>query len=261
MIKRILLTFDVEEFDIPQEYGRDIEAQEQISVTVDGLQTVLELLDQLHITATFFTTAHFALSQPDLMKQVARKHEVASHGYYHSSFELKDLAKSRQVLEQVAGTRVVGFRRPRFAETDCAAIREAGYRYASSENPIWLPGRYNNLLKPRRVYRVGELLQIPVSASPYVRFPLFWLAFKNAPLPLVRFFSWHTLAHDGYLNLLFHPWEFADISGYNLPSYVARHGGRTMSMRVQSYLRWLAGEGQFCQCADFEREFPQGDRA
>ena len=30
MIKRILLTFDVEEFDIPQEYGRDIEAQEQI---------------------------------------------------------------------------------------------------------------------------------------------------------------------------------------------------------------------------------------
>ena len=76
MIKRILLTFDVEEFDIPQEYGRDIEAQEQISVTADGLQTVLELLDQLHITATFFTTAHFALSQPDLMKQVARKHEV-----------------------------------------------------------------------------------------------------------------------------------------------------------------------------------------
>ena len=95
MIKRILLSFDVEEFDAPQEYGQRLSDETQLETSLNGLESILKLLKKLDIRATFFTTANFALHYPALMHAVARNHEIASHGFYHSSFEVSDLYKSK----------------------------------------------------------------------------------------------------------------------------------------------------------------------
>jgi peptidoglycan/xylan/chitin deacetylase (PgdA/CDA1 family) len=101
MEKLILLSFDVEEFDVPLEYGQAIAESQQFRVSMQGLELVLALLERLQVRATFFVTANFALHHPSTILAMAQHHEVASHGFYHSSFQMADLARSKQTLETI----------------------------------------------------------------------------------------------------------------------------------------------------------------
>lgn len=252
MDRLILLSFDLEEFDAPVEFGQDIPEEVQFDVCSRGLSVLLPLLDFLDIRVTFFTTVRFARNNPSLIRRLAERHEVGSHGFRHSGFTDSDLKASREALEAVTNRPVAGFRRPRLAPTGHRLILEAGYRYNSSENPIWLPGRYNNLRAPRTAYFTGELLNIPVSASPWLRVPLFWLAFKNFPWPLIRAASWHTLKTDGYLNMFFHPFEFTDLRGFKLPWVMKRLSGPAMLKRLERYLLWVKEFGRFVRMDEFD---------
>jgi hypothetical protein len=50
----ILLSFDIEEFDMPLEYEGTISLEEQLSVSRKGLQNILRILKKYQIKATFF---------------------------------------------------------------------------------------------------------------------------------------------------------------------------------------------------------------
>jgi len=242
-----MLSFDVEQFDIAGEYGIDIPVDEQFKVGRDGLLRVLELLDQRQVPATFFVTAEFALRYSGLIRSIAEsgRHEIASHGYTHGDLEPGHLEQSRLTLENIAKTPVRGFRRARMAPTDAADIARAGYTYNASENPIWLPGRYNHFFKPRRARieqtAAGPLVQIPASATPLIRLPLFWLAFKNLPMSVIKAASDFVLITDGALNTYFHPWEYEDLSPYALPRVVKRTHGKRLLSRLSDYITFLHG--------------------
>ena len=257
MTRLVLLSFDVEEFDIPEEYGRSVPEETQFKVSLAGLESVLQLLEQLEVRATFFVTANFAQHYPDTILRIAKVHEIASHGFYHSAFELEDLEKSKQALESLTNRSVTGFRMPRLKPIDDRAISTAGYTYNSSMNPTYLPGRYNNFFQPRSPYYSGQLLNLPVSVTPLIRFPLFWLSFKNLPLILYQIASQITLSWDGYLNLYFHPWEFAEITGFSLPSYIQKHCGTGMIRRLRRYLIWLKPQAEFITCSEFQTRLDQ----
>jgi peptidoglycan/xylan/chitin deacetylase (PgdA/CDA1 family) len=252
MDKLILLSFDVEEFDVPEEYGQTLDETIKFKVSAEGLDHVLALLDRLNIRATFFTTANFAIHHPSKMLEIAQNHEIASHGFYHSSFCVEDLARSKQALEEIVNQEVAGFRMARLQPVEDRAIQLAGYQYNSSMNPTYLPGRYNNLSKPRLPYHSDKLLNIPVSVTPLIRFPLFWLSFKHLPLPLYKLASRITLDCDAYLNLYFHPWEFTNIRGYQLPGYIKSRSGKPMLDRLENYLTWLKPLGKFGTFSEFQ---------
>jgi len=241
-----MISFDVEQFDIPAEYGVEVPVDEQFEIGRRGLERVLGMLEGAGAPATFFVTAEFGLRFPDVIRGIVSRgrHEIASHGYTHGDLEPGHLAESRRVLEDIARTSVRGFRRARMADTDPAEIARAGYAYNASENPIWLPGRYNHFFSARRarVERTdaGDLVQIPASATPLIRLPLFWLAFKNLPMGVIRAASAWVLAADGALNTYFHPWEFAEIGRFALPGVVKRIDGERLLSRLGSYIAWLA---------------------
>lgn len=249
--KKILLSFDLEEFDIPLEYQQPIDPAAQLSVSIEGLVPLLDLLAHLQIPATFFVTAYFAQSHPSLIQEISARHEVASHGFYHSAFHESDLLLSKQVLEQITGQQVVGFRMARLAPVRAAAVAGAGYSYNASLNPTFLPGRYNHLMKPRTVFEQEGLVQVPSSVTPLVRFPLFWLSFKNLPLWLIQKMSLRTLKHDGYLSLYYHPWEYANLKAYHLPAYVKRLHGNSLLLKLSCYLQFLQQQGTFVTMRDF----------
>lgn len=236
----VLLSFDVEEFDMPFEYGKTISFEEQISISVIGTEKILALLKKHSVLATFFCTATFALNAPQLIKKMVNQgHEIASHAYYHSKFNEEDFLKSRLALEQISGVNVSGFRMPRMMPVDHAATQKAGYRYNSSINPTWLPGRYNNWSMPRTLFEQAGVLQLPASVSPMFRIPLFWLSFHNFPLWIYKKLCIKTHQADNYLNLYFHPWEFTDLKNFNkfgFPGYVSKNSGEKMVLRMESLI-------------------------
>lgn len=238
----ILLSFDIEEFDMPLEYQGEIPFQEQIKVSQDGLVKILDLLKKHHAKATFFSTVVFAENSKDLIERLLTEgHELASHTWFHSQFEIADLKKSKQRLSELFLTKITGLRMPRMMNIPAEEVSRAGYEYNSSINPTFLPGRYNNLSVSRTYFLEAQHLQIPASVSPNFRIPLFWLSFHNFPLHFYKKLTKDTLKKDQYLNVYFHPWEFSDIKNpkYKLPSYTTKNTGEEMVKRFDDYLSWL----------------------
>lgn len=183
----ILLSFDIEEFDAPLEHGVELPFEEQMRTSVEGTRKILACLARHRVKATFFCTANFALHAKDLILDIQKGgHEIASHGFYHSSFETADLRKSKEALEELTGQPVNGFRMARMMPVEEEEIHKAGYLYNSSLNPTCIPGRYNHLGQPRTYFMKDGVLQLPASVTPIVRFPLFWLAYHNLPATLYR---------------------------------------------------------------------------
>ena len=242
----IYLSFDIEEFDMPKEYGYDIAFERQIAISRKGLTAILDLLKKHQMRATFFSTVVFAQQVPDLINRLIEEgHELASHTYYHSDFENEHLKCSKEALEQQFGVTVEGLRMPRMLEVSAEEVKKAGYRYNSSVNPTFLPGRYNKLHVPKRFFNENGLWQIPAAVS-WFRFPLFWLSFHNLPLWLYRFLLKRSVKSIGYAALYFHPWEFTDLhqKEFNFPAYVMRNSGEKMIARFDSLLTFIKQQGR-----------------
>ena len=239
----VLLSFDIEEFDMPFEYGKDIPFEEQIQISVTGTIAILDLLAKHNVKATFFSTAVFAIHAKAVIDRIiAEGHEIASHNYHHSQFDIPHLKASKEKLEEITGTAVIGFRMPRMYPVDEKEIFKAGYQYNSSINPTYLPGRYNNFNKPRTYFKQEDVLQIPASVSPIIRFPLFWLSFHNLPLWMYQLLVKWTIKKDNYLNIYFHPWEFTNLNQpdkFNFPNYVSKNSGLQMIERFDQLITWM----------------------
>lgn len=250
--RSLLFTVDVEEFDTAVEFGHPISLAEQIAVSTRGLQHLAERFEHLKAKTTLFTTANYALHQPELIRQLAIRHEIASHGYYHTTFEPADLATSKAALEELTGRPVFGFRRARMGHVDAADVAAAGYSYNSSLHPTYLPGRYNHWGEPRRPFLEQGVWQIPASVTPTFRLPLFWLSLKNFPFWLYKQLCLQTLRSEGFLNLYVHPWEFTDLAAYtNIPLYVRRYSKDLLLDRVEALLRFLQPHGDFTTMHEF----------
>ncbi|MFC3560626.1 polysaccharide deacetylase family protein [Pedobacter jamesrossensis] len=239
----VLLSFDIEEFDMPFEYGKDITFSDQIAISRTGTIAILDILDKYKVKATFFCTVTFAENIPDLIKRITESgHELASHGYYHSDFKPEHLLQSKLKLEELSGKEIIGYRMARMMPVDEKEIEKAGYTYNTSINPTYLPGRYNNFNISRTFFVKENVLQIPASVSPLIRFPLFWLSFHNLPLGVYKFLSNWTYKKDKYLNVYFHPWEFTDLSDFErfgFPGYVRKNTGVKMIERMENLINWM----------------------
>lgn len=238
----VLLSFDIEEFDMPFEYQGKISFEDQISISQIGLTRILDILKKHNAKATFFSTVIFAENSKDLISRLLQEgHELASHTWFHSEFEEKHLKESREKLEELFSTNVTGLRMPRMMPVDKKEVENAGYLYNSSVNPTFLPGRYNNLKVSRTYFKEGKVTQIPASVSPNFRIPLFWLSFHNFPLSFYKKLASDTLKKDHYLNIYFHPWEFAEIknSDFKLPGFTVKNSGTEMVERFDDFIGWL----------------------
>lgn len=243
MRPQVLISFDVEEFDMPLDYQCNIPIEEQLRVGKEGLDAVMPLIDKHNIATTLFTTANFANHFPECIKGYAAKHEIASHTLYHSRFNNDHLLESKLILEKISGQKINGLRMPRMRAVDMLEVKKAGYEYDSSINPTWIPGKYNNLHLSRTIYQDQGMTRIPASVSANFRIPLFWLSFKNFPYSYFKKLTIQTLEKDGYVCLYFHPWEFIDINHFGLPGFTRKLCGQPLLERLNQLILDLKLKG------------------
>lgn len=179
-----------------------------------------------NLQTTFFILGWIAERLPHLVREIQRRgHEVASHGFGHdlpqklSREELRqDLEKSRKLLEDITGGRVVGYRAPSFA-IDAAlfeALAQAGYRYDSSYNSFALHGRYGKMTLPAEkkngvaVRFDNGLFELPVSNLRLGDRILPWAGggyFRLIPAGVFVRGVDAILRRDGAYVFYMHPWE------------------------------------------------------
>ena len=242
---KVLLSFDVEEFDLPREHGDEISIIDGAKVSAEGLAKILNILKDKKVRATFFTTVNFAKEQPELVMRIINEgHELACHGVDHFAPKASDAEKCKKYLEKEFRVKVVGWRQPRMQKIDYAKLEKLGYKYDSSVNPAFIPGRYNNAKMPRKPYLVGGITEVPTSVATCFRVPLFWLALHMFPFGMYMKFVRMSLKKTGYFATYFHPWEFADLGKFRVvPWYIKKNSGDRLAKRLGKLVDGLKESG------------------
>ncbi len=225
-----------------------------------GVPRFLDLFAELGLSATFFVVASDLVSVSDggavqdiseverrrelVRTMIAQGHEVASHSFGHD-YALsrrpfreicRDLQRARDVLNEVTGVPVRGFRAPGYnlSRPKIRAIQESGATYSSSRLPsppyfaakwlVMLKGALTGQLSQsivgeiaapflsRQPYRHPEgLLELPMTVIPLLRLPAigtFFTLYGDLGL------SWLLphLGRENWLNLEFHGIDLVDAS-------------------------------------------------
>ncbi len=235
--------------------------------------TTRQLLDAFaarDVRATFFVLGWVADRHPDLVRAIAAAgHEVASHGYWHEIvYSLTpdafrdDVRRSKQVLEDLTGREVAGYRAPSFSITRQSlwaldVLVEEGYRYDASVFPV-RHDRYGIPDAPRHAYALdraaGPLAEVPPST---IRLLGQNLAVAGGGYFRLLPYGW-TRAGIARLNrqerrpaiFYLHPWE-VDTRQPRLPVGMAtrlRHYGNLS--RTAGRLERLLGSFAFAPVAD-----------
>lgn len=119
------------------------------SRVVANTTRLLRLLDRHQVRATFFVLGWIAERFPELVRKIWEAgHEIGSHGYGHQLIYeqtpeefRRDLCRSRDVLMELTGERVVAYRAPSFSVTERTRwaldiLSEEGFSIDSSIFPI-----------------------------------------------------------------------------------------------------------------------------
>ena len=186
---------------------------------------LLDLLGEVDAKATFFVLGWVARRYPQLVRRIVEEgHELASHTDLHrrlwslSPDDVEaELARSREALEQAAGTRVLGVRAPNFSISEAVldAMAAAGYWYDSSFFSLRAHGHYGRLSADidadAAVVEVRPgLLELPMSRLRVGRAALPWAGgayFRLIPYPVFRAGVARRLRSRSWFMFYLHPWE------------------------------------------------------
>jgi polysaccharide deacetylase family protein (PEP-CTERM system associated) len=192
-----------------------------------NVERILSILSFHGIRATFFVLGWVAQKHRNLVRGIASHgHEIASHGFGHElitsqtpSVFREDIRNSKDILEDIIGGQIHGYRAPSFSitsETQWALpiLAEEGYVYDSSIFPIQhdrygMPGA--NPWCHRVMTSAGPLWEVPPSTIKIgpIRIPIAGGGyFRLYPYPILRNLLTRTAAGGHPLIMYLHPWEF-----------------------------------------------------
>ncbi|MBC8549568.1 MAG: DUF3473 domain-containing protein [Nitrospira sp.] len=183
------LTIDVEDYFQVSAFEKNIghsRWSEYDCRVKDNTKKLLDVLEASGVNATFFVLGWVAQKFPELVKEIhAKGNEIACHSYYHrlvynltpEEFR-EDTRLAKDVLEQIIGETVNGYRAPSYSITKKSLwafdiLEELGFQYDSSVFPI-IHDRYGIADSPRFQYKLSgyNLIEYPISTTPFIGYNL-----------------------------------------------------------------------------------------
>lgn len=228
-----ILTVDVEGWEsaLSGLWGEIVSADEKV---LKNLYELLEIFEKYNAKGTFFFLGEVAEKFPSLLKDVLNcGNEIAYHGYYHRDLskisfdELKEeLKKGKDIIEQIIGKKIIGFRAPNFTLMKCKSdifdlLLDLGFKYDSSIFPY---KKYNGFFPEIKTHFLKtpskrEIFEVPLSVISIFGFRIPCLGgafFRNYPFFMTKFAIKKIQKEKRQVVFYIHPHEFEDINFKNL---------------------------------------------
>lgn len=237
----------------------------------ENTRHVLKLLRETNVRATLFVLGKFAERFPQIVKEIhADGHEVGCHGHGHLEIGRQspeefsaDVCRSKDLLEQIIGMPVKGYRAPDFSivqDTLWAldVLAEAGFEYDSSIVPARLP-RYGiagwPVLPTRvRLSQGGSILEAPLATVRVLgrNFPMGGGGYHRLlPGFVARYFA-RRIMTDAPFVFYCHPYEFDIYELREIPiripitvRFYQGAGRRWFEQRFRDFLRCFGGQPMY----------------
>jgi polysaccharide deacetylase family protein (PEP-CTERM system associated) len=181
-----IISVDVEDYFQVEAFAGEVDREawpDYPSRVVSNTERILDLFDELDVTATFFILGWVAERYPALVRRIhERGHEPACHSYWHrlvytltpAEF-FEDTLRAKHAIEQAAGVTVYGYRAPSFSITPQSAwaleiLARLGFVYDSSIFPVRhdVYGYPNAHRGPFRVETaMGTIVEFPMATFRY----------------------------------------------------------------------------------------------
>ncbi len=225
------MTIDVEDYYHVAAFGDVIAPSEWSkwpSRVEHNTQRLLSLFDDSSIKATFFVLGWVAERYPVLIKEIASQgHEIASHGYSHQLIYTQsqqtfrdETAKSKQILEDLIGAPVTGYRAASYSITQQSLwaldiLGDLGFTWDSSIFPVH-HDRYGIASSPKQPYIISTNGGDQITEFPLTTAKLFGQSipaagggyFRQYPYALSRWLFDRASEQSTVPQIFYlHPWE------------------------------------------------------
>jgi polysaccharide deacetylase family protein (PEP-CTERM system associated) len=261
------LTVDVEDYFQVSAFASCIAAEswDKLPCRIErNMDVILGIFSEHKVHATFFTLGWIAERYPRIVREIiGQGHELASHGYAHKRAcdqtrqdFYQDIVRAKQLLEDLGGIAVRGYRAPSFSIGRSnlwaqACLQEAGYTYSSSVYPI-RHDHYGMHEAPRFAFYPKDangLLELPVTTVRLMNYNLPAGGggyFRLLPYRVSRWCLRRVNTIDQQPCIFyFHPWE--------IDPEQPRQDGIGLKTRFRHYVNLSSMESRIRKlCRDFQ---------
>ncbi len=228
--EKCVFTVDIEDwFHIPElPMALSVAEWDTLPSHVSGnFRAMLEIFAEKGVSVTCFFLGWVAQKFPELVKEAwSQGHEIASHGYAHTLVYqmtpedfLVDISKAKNIIENITGAPVLGYRAPGFSVTDDTPwffekLAEAGYRFDSSIFPA--SRQYGGGLKTANFTpsvintAYGRIAEFPMTVAHVMGRPICFFGggyLRLFPYPLIKKMGMRVLDQGRPIIFYVHPRE------------------------------------------------------
>ena len=234
----ILLTFNIinNKSDFRNNYH--ISDGEVTKITINNVSSILWILENNNILATFFVEVSLVdILLPFIKKIINKGHEIS---LYNENSHANEIESAKKSIEDFTAKIIRGIRQ-KDVTVSVNELKQMEFSYISNiENA--------NILFPlKRLQRSTEIIEengvsiIPESISPYSQIPYNDFVFQTVPLKFYQNMVNETLKNEDFILIYLNSWQFTDFEKFRfrIPFYRKYTSGRTMSDKLESFLKWL----------------------
>ena len=211
---------------------------EILKITENNVSSILRILENHHVLASFFIEISLVEKVKPLIKKIVSKgHEIA---LYNDNSEISEIETVKRNTEDFIEKIIRGIRQ-KDVTVSVNELKQMEFSYISNIENANILFPLKRLQRSTKIIEENGVSIIPESISPYSQIPYNDFVFQTVPLKFYQNMVNETLKNEDFILIYLNSWQFTDFEKFRfrIPFYRKYTSGRTMSDKLESFLKWL----------------------
>ena len=234
----ILLTFNIINHHRKFRKNELMSDDEILKITENNVSSILRILENHHVLVSFFIEISLVEKVKPLIKKIVSKgHEIA---LYNDNSEISEIETVKRNTEDFIEKIIRGIRQ-KDVTVSVNELKQMEFSYISNIENANILFPLKRLQRSTKIIEENGVSIIPESISPYSQIPYNDFVFQTVPLKFYQNMVNETLKNEDFILIYLNSWQFTDFEKFRfrIPFYRKYTSGRTMSDKLESFLKWL----------------------
>ena len=234
----ILLTFNIINHHRKFRKNELMSDDEILKITENHVSSILRILENHHVLASFFIEISLVEKVKPLIKKIVSKgHEIA---FYNDNSEISEIETVKRNTKDFIEKIIRGIRQ-KDVTVSVNELKQMEFSYISNIENANILFPLKRLQRSTKIIEENGVSIIPESISPYSQIPYNDFVFQTVPLKFYQNMVNETLKNEDFILIYLNSWQFTDFEKFRfrIPFYRKYTSGRTMSDKLESFLKWL----------------------
>lgn len=247
----ILLTFNIINHHLQFRKNEQISDEENLKITENNVSSILRILENHHVLASFFIEISLVEKLKPLIKKIVSKgHEIALYNDNSESSEIETVKRNTEDFIE----KIIRGIRQKEVTISVNELKNLEFSYISNIENANILFPFKRLKRSTEIFEENGVNIIPESISPYSQIPYNDFVFQVVPLKFYQNMVVETIKNEDFVLIYMNSWQFTDLEKYRfqVPFYRKYNSGRKMENKLENFLQWMnENEFAFSRMKDF----------